>query len=160
MSNEHKPQAPIPSLYERAGGMPAFERLTNVFYERVKENAVLAPLFAKISAEHSRHVAEFIAEVLGGPKGYSAHGGHPEMIRHHLGRLLTEPQRRQWAALIIECADEAGLPEDPEFRSAFVAYIEWGSRLAVLNSQAGATLDPNAAMPVWGWGVTGGPYRP
>jgi len=49
------------------------------------------------------------------------------MIRHHLGRLLTEPQRRQWAALIAASADEAGLPEDPEFRSAFVAYLEWGS---------------------------------
>ncbi len=32
-----------------------------------------------------------------------------------------------------------GLPDDPEFRSAFAAYIEWGTRIAVTNSQPGAT---------------------
>lgn len=162
MSEPNPPQAPAsgpPSLYEWAGGMPAIERLTDIFYDRVKGDPILAPVFAHITAEHSRHVAMFIAEVLGGPKTYTALGGHPEMIRHHLGRLLTEPQRRQWASLIATSADAAGLPDDPEFRSAFVAYIEWGSRLAVINSQPGASVDPGAAMPAWGWGVPGGPYR-
>ncbi|HKE94834.1 MAG TPA: hypothetical protein VKB34_11040, partial [Povalibacter sp.] len=50
-----------------------------------------------------------------------------------------------------------GLPADPEFRSAFVGYIEWGSRIAVINSQPGAAVDEHAAMPVWGWGEARGP---
>jgi len=156
-SDPHDP--PVPSLFEWAGGMAAIERLTSVFYSRVQGDAILAPVFAHISPEHSHHVAEFVAEVLGGPTAYTARGGHPEMIRHHLGRMLTEPQRHRWAELIALSADEAGLPDDPEFRSAFVAYIEWGSRLAVLNSQPGVTADPAATMPAWGWGVPGGPYR-
>lgn len=154
------PRPAVPSLYDWAGGSAALERLTRIFYERAKTDEVLGPLFAQISPQHSLHVAQFIAEVFGGPKDYSAYGGHPEMVRHHLGKLLTEPQRRRWAAMIAECADEAALPTDPEFRSAFVAYIEWGSRLAVQNSQLGASVDPKAAMPIWGWGVPGGPYRP
>jgi hemoglobin len=28
-------------------------------------------------------------------------------------------------------ADDAELPDDAEFRSAFVAYVEWGTRLAL-----------------------------
>jgi hemoglobin len=32
-------------------------------------------------------------------------------------------------------ADDAGLPDDPDFRSAFMAYVEWGTRLAFGNSQ-------------------------
>ena len=60
---------------------------------------------------------------------------------------------------MLEAADETAIPDDAEFRSALVAYLEWGSRLAVLNSQPGATVDPNAPMPRWGWGVPGGPYR-
>ena len=44
-------------------------------------------------------------------------------------------------ALIAECADEAGMPGDPECRSAFVAYIEWGSHLAVINLQPGAQVN-------------------
>ena len=35
-------------------------------------------------------------------------------------------------------ADDAGLPDDPEFRAALVGYLEWGTRLAMHNSQPGA----------------------
>lgn len=42
----------------------------------------------------------------------------------------------------------------------FLAYLEWGTRLAVLNSQPGATVVEDAPMPKWGWGEVGGPYRP
>jgi hypothetical protein len=56
--------------------------------------------------------------------------------------------------------DEISLVDDPEFRSAFVAYLEWGSRLAVINSQPGVPDPPRAPMPKWGWGIPGGPYRP
>ena len=41
---------------------------------------------------------------------------------------------------------------DPEFRSAFAAYIEWGTRIALANSQPGATPPPQAPVPRWGWG--------
>ena len=60
------------------------------------------------------------------------------MISQHLGKELTEEQRARWVALLLRSAREAGLPNDAEFRSAFGAYIEWGSRLAVENSQSGA----------------------
>jgi len=82
------------------------------------------------------------------------------MLRQHLARHLTETQRRRWITLIVDAADEAGLPTDPEFRSAFVAYLEWGTRLAVINSQDGVTPELDLPMPKWGWGVPGGPYRP
>jgi hemoglobin len=107
----------------------------------------------------SRHAA-FLAEVLGGPNAYSQrHGGHPHMIQRHLDRHLTPEQRRRWVGLLLETADELDMPDDPEFRSALVGYLEWGSRLAVLNSQPGVTVDQGAPMPKWDWGVVKGPYR-
>ena len=151
----------VPSLYEWLGGIAALNRLTVRFYERVRDNAVLAPIFAHMGAEHPQHVAAFLAEVLGGPADYSAnHGGHPHMIQQHLNRHLTQTQRQEWVALLLDTADELGMPDDPEFRSALVGYLEWGSRLAVMNSQAGATVDQHAPMPKWGWGETKGPYIP
>ena len=107
--------------------------------------------------------ADFIAEVFGGPKEYSARlGGHAGMIRHHLGRGITEQQRHRWVTLLLETADELNLPTDPEFRSALVAYLEWGSRLAVINSSlpADTPLDQSNPMPAWNWGVPGGPFQP
>ena len=151
----------VPTLFEWAGGMPALERLTERFYERVKTDPVLAPIFAKMDAHHPHFVAQFIAEVLGGPPEYSAErGGHPHMIQQHLARHLTDIQRKAWVALLLDTADEVQLPSDPEFRSALVAYLEWGSRLAVINSQPGVDANASAPMPRWGWGVPGGPYKP
>ena len=74
------------------------------------------------------------------------------MVRKHLGLALTEAQRSRWVTLILACGDEAGLPADPEFRSAFAAYVEWGTRLALANSQPGAAPPLEAPVPRWGWG--------
>jgi hemoglobin len=61
--------------------------------------------------------------------------------------------------LLAAAADEAGWPADPEFRSAFVAYVEWGSRIGLANSQPVSTPPPRAPVPHWGWGEAP-PYQP
>lgn len=145
--------APPPTVFAWAGGADAFRRLTDVFYDAVAEDAVLAPVFAGMSARHKEHVAAWLGEVFGGPARYTEElGGYPAMLSHHLGLALTEEQRSRWAALIAASADPAGLPEDPEFRSAFVAYVEWGTRLALSNSQPDAAPLQEAPVPRWGWG--------
>lgn len=150
-----------PTLCDWAGGPAAIERLTTRFYERVAQDELIGPVFAHMDAHHPRFVAQFIAEVLGGPASYSQErGGHPHMIQRHLDRHLTEAQRRRWFDLLLSAADEVGLPGDPEFRSAFVSYIEWGSRLAVINSQDDTPPNPGSPMPRWGWGEVKGPYVP
>jgi len=152
---------PVPTLFEWAGGTPALERLTSAFYDKVREDTVLAPIFAHMSSEHPRFVAQFIAEVLGGPASYSnTRGGHPHMIARHLDRHLTDPQRKRWVTVLLETADEVGLPSDPEFRAALVGYLEWGSRIAVITSNSDAKPDPDAVMPKWDWGPPGGPFQP
>jgi hemoglobin len=150
-----------PSLYEWIGGIEALERLTAEFYRRVAGDPVLAPVFAQMNPDHPAHVAAFIAEVFGGPPLYTErHGGHPEMIRHHLNRHLSEEQRRRWINLMLDTYTDLGLPADPEFASALVSYLEWGTRLAVINSQPGAKAPIDSPMPKWGWGEVGGPYQP
>jgi Bacterial-like globin len=93
----------VPTLYEWAGGMASLERLTNHFYERVRQDEMLSPVFPQMHGEHPRFVAQFLAEVLGGPAV---------------------------------------------------------SRIAVINSQPGETVESSAPMPPWGWGEVGGPYQP
>jgi hemoglobin len=156
------PTGNVPTLYTWAGGIDALTALFQRFYQRVPDDPILAPVFKDMPAAHFQHVAAFVAEVLGGPRLYSGDGahGHSTMVAKHLGRHLTHVQRRQWMALLLDTADELHLPDDPEFRSALVGYLEWGSRLAVLNS-AGTDnpIDEKAPMPAWGWGETKGPYQ-
>ena len=146
--------ADVPTLAEWAGGPEAIGALTKRFYEKVPQDPVLAPVFAAMDPHHGEHVAAFITEVFGGPKAYTIGGGsHAHMITRH----LTEAFRRRWLA---DTADEVGLPSYPEFRAAFVGYLEWGTRLAVMNSQEGVALPPDdAPMPQWNWGPPGGPWR-
>ena len=148
-----------PSLYEWAGGYEAIEKWIIHFYGKVVNDPLLEPLFGAMSQDHQKHVAQFLSEVFGGPDLYTQNrGGHATMIRHHLNKDISEQQRKRWMDLLFESADEIGLPSDPEFRSAIVSYVEWGSRLAVINSQAGEQPTLDAPMPDWGWGEVGGPY--
>ena len=148
-----------PTIFEWAGGLPALLRMTRLFYEKhVPQDPLLAPLFATMAADHPERVAKWLAEVFCGPQRYSAeHGGYPRMLSQHLGKGLTEDQRSRWVTLLLTSAREAGLPNDAEFRSAFEAYIEWGSRLAVENSQAGAKPPGHMPMPRWDWNTAAGP---
>jgi hemoglobin len=151
-----------PTLYEWAGGIDRIKALFQAFYTRVPADPLLGPVFAGMPREHFEIVAQFVSEVLGGPPLYTDDGhSHSSMVAKHLNRHLTQEQRRRWMALLLETADEQGLPDDPEFRSALVGYLEWGSRLAVLNSNATDNpIDPSAPMPAWGWGEVKGPYTP
>jgi len=151
----------IPNLYDWAGGMQVFERLTEIFYKKVLKDDLLEPIFKYMPAEHPKRVAHFFAEVFGGPAIYSREGGsHFKMIQKHLHKHLTEQHRKRWMQLMVESADEINLPDDPEFRSAFVGYLEWGTRIAVLNSNAqDPPMNPDEPMPKWGWGVPGKPFQ-
>jgi len=152
---------PNPTLFDWIGGAKVLHDITAEFYRRVKADDVLGSIFTNMDEDHPAHVAAFIGEVFGGPKKYTLeHGGHPEMIRHHLSRHLSEPQRRRWVNLLLDTYQDADVPHDPEFASALVGYLEWGSRLAVINSQPDAEVIEDAPMPRWGWGETGGPYQP
>jgi hemoglobin len=149
----------MPSLYEWAGGTPALEELFDRFYTHVADDPLLAPVFAHMGADHPKHVAAWVGEVLGGPKTYSTtRGGHAHMIGRHLGRGITEEQRRRWVNLLLDTADEVGLPGDPEFRASFVGYLEWGSRLAVIFSAPGADNPAPEEMPTWDWAKP--PWQP
>jgi CDGSH-type Zn-finger protein/truncated hemoglobin YjbI len=148
-----------PTIFEWCGGLPALTRMTRIFYERyVPQDPLLAPLFANMSPDHPERVAKWLGEVFCGPKAYSEqYGGYSRMVSQHIGKGLTEEKRARWVELIRQAAQDAGLPNDPEFRSAFGSYIEWGSRLAVENSQSGARPPEHMPMPHWDWQTAAGP---
>ena len=150
------------TVYEWAGGLDALRRLTERFYEVIlsEPDPVLEPVFRGMDRRHPEHVAAWLAETFGGPATYTRdHGSYEHMLAKHRNLGLTEEQRRRWVDRMADTADEVGLPADPGFRSTFVAYLEWGTRLAVLNSEPGAAVIEHAPVPKWGWGQTP-PFEP
>ena len=143
-----------PTVYAWAGGLPAFERLTEAFYTRVRADELLAPVFAHMPADHPHHVALWLAEVFGGPAEYTAHhGGYPHMLGKHKDLAITEQQRFRWVTLIALAADDAGLPGRPRVplrlpRLHRVGHAAGAAQLAARR----AARRREAPVPHWGWG--------
>ena len=144
-----------PTLFTWAGGEDAVRRLIDAFYDRVEHDELLASFFpGGVTVAHRDHVAAWWSEVLGGPTRYTDElGGYERMVAHHRDLQITPAQRHRFAGVMSLAADDAGLPDDPEFRAALVGYVEWGTRLAMHNSQPGADVVEHAPVPRWGWGV-------
>ena len=94
-----KSQESPPSLYEWAGGKPAIERLMEAFYKKVREDRLLAPIFAQMSDEHPRHVAHFSFGRLPG-MGISA-------CRLEFATWPDRRSKRSDAAMGLGCAGRA-----------------------------------------------------
>ena len=154
--------AETPTIYEWGGGTEAFRRWLERFYDLVEEDGTLLALFGgEVTKEHRDHVVAWWVEVMGGPADYTANlGGYPSMLAHHRGLAITPEQRLLFVTLLSQAADEVELPADPEFRAALMGYAEWGSRLALHNSDPDADdVATEAPTPRWGWGVAP-PYQP
>jgi hemoglobin len=151
----------VPTILEWGGGPEAFARWLNVFYDLIEQEPDIVALFGGgVSVEHRAHATAWWVEVMGGEAEYTNnHGGYAHMLAEHRGLAITPDQRLRFVTLLSRAADEAGLPDDPEFRAALLGYAEWGSRLALHNSQPGAEVVADAPVPRWGWGVAP-PYRP
>ena len=157
----HDPPPPEQAtLFQWAGGFPALLRLTRRFYEvHVPQDPLLSGLFSRMSPDHPERVASWIGQVFGGPPAYSErYGEYDRMISQHLDKALTPEQRARWVTLLARSADDVGLPADAEFRAAFTAYLEWGSRIALENSQPGVHPPPHMPVPRWWWACDAYPW--
>jgi hemoglobin len=150
-----------PTLHEWAGGDAAFRRLIDSFYDRVERDELLSRYFpGGVSEDHRAHVTQWWSEVFGGAPVYTdTLGGYEAMLAHDRGLAITPEDRLRFATLLSLAADDASLPDDPEFRAALMGYVEWGTRLALHNSEPGAAVADHAPVPRWGWGVAP-PYQP
>jgi hemoglobin len=151
-----------PTIYEWGGGREAFARWLNRFYDLVEREApsIAAMFGGHVSELHRIHVTDWWSEVMGGLAVYTErHGGYEHMLARHHDLAITPEQRLTFVTLLSRAADDVGLPADPEFRAALMGYAEWGTRLAMHNSQPNAPVAQHAPVPRWGWGVAP-PYSP
>ncbi|MBE8523859.1 oxidoreductase [Amycolatopsis sp. H6(2020)] len=145
-----------PTLYDFAGGDPAFRALAAAHHERCLADPELNHPFSKRD-QHPRHVerlAWYWAEVMGGPPRFSGEcSDHSAMLRMHAGNGDMSDLGRRFVACFVQAADDAGLPADPEFRAALRAYMEWA--VAEVLTYPGPPADVPAGLPVPRWSWTG-----
>lgn len=102
-----------PTLYDRVGGMPYFERLVGRFYDGVADDDVLRPLYPEADlAPARRRLTLFLVQYWGGPTTYSRERGHPRLRARHFVFPIGGAERDRWLLHMRAAIDESGAPAD------------------------------------------------
>ncbi len=101
-------------VYERVGGMPAFETLVDAFYDRVEGDPLLRPHYPDDLEPGKRHLAMFLAQYFGGGDVYSAERGHPRLRMRHAPFEITPEVALRWAELMAAAIRELRFASDVE----------------------------------------------
>jgi hemoglobin len=155
-----------PSLFEFAGGEPAFLALAQAHHVRCLADPELNHPFSQHD-QHPRHVerlAAYWAEVLGGPPRFSQEcSDQSALLQLHAGNGDMTDLGQRFVACFVAAADDAGLPADPEFRAALRAYMEWAVGDVLVYSPVDSRVPAGIGMPRWDWDglvTPGGGARP
>ena len=141
------------SLYEHAGGDEAIHRLEEAFYASVLADPLLQPLFGEGQAHHVEHLTMFTAETFGGPPRFSEELGFAHLIEVHRHLGISEEQRQRFVALYMRALEQSDLPRDEPFVRAVGEHVEFGTQVAMQNSNATTDeeLHPLREVPRWTW---------
>ena len=111
---------------------------------------------AHAAESHVPHLAMWLTEVTGGPPLYAAiHDDISPMLRRHAGQAIPEPERARFVECAMSAVAAVAPNADPEAVAALRRYFEWGSHVAVANSQPDHVPDPAAGVPRWDWDTLG-----
>lgn len=89
---------------------------------------------------------------MGGPPVYSSTcGDHSFMLQMHAGNGDMTDLGRRFVACFVAAADDAGLPDDPEFRVALRDYMTWAVDEVLDFGPPEAVVPGHLWLPHWTW---------
>lgn len=143
-----------PTLFEFAGGQSAFLALATAHHQRCLQDPELNHPFSH-PGQHPQHVerlAAYWAEAMGGPPEFSdSCGSHSAVLSMHAGNGDMSDLGRRFAECFVRAADDAALPDDPEFRAVLRAYMEWAVAEMLSYPHSDADVPKDLPVPRWSW---------
>jgi hemoglobin len=136
------------TIYERAGGADAFQRLAAAHHQRCLDDDLLNHPFSHPGhPQHVERLGAYWAEVLGGPPAFTTvHASdHLAMMKIHEQGGVPDEMGERFLACFLQAIDDAGLPDDPQLRQALHGYM----RHAVDEVMSQTPL--TTSMPHWNW---------
>ena len=120
------------NFYAEVGGAPVFDKIVSRFYEQVRDDEVLRPIYP----EENLGLAEerlrmFLEQYWGGPRTYSEQRGHPRLRMRHAPFRISPIERDAWLRCMRVAVDEAGL--DDAHRAQLWQYLEYAA-MSIVNA--------------------------
>ncbi len=140
-------------MFEFAGGSEAFLALAAAHHARCLQDPELNHPFSHPGhPQHVERLADYWAEVFGGPAHYSArHGDHSGMLSIHATTGAGSDYGQRFIACFMQAADDANLPDDDDFRAALRSYIERAVDEVLSYAPRDAIVPARLPMPRWSW---------
>ncbi|MFP4148533.1 MAG: globin [Nitriliruptoraceae bacterium] len=108
-------------VHDAVGGLEAFERLVDAFYDRVAADELLRPMYPDDLEPGKQHLAWFLAQYWGGGEVYGRARGHPRLRMRHAPFPITPEAAQRWAELMTAAVREQGWPAEAE--AHVLAYV-------------------------------------
>lgn len=142
-----------PTLFEFAGGETALLSLATAHHARCLDDPELNHPFSHPDAnpKHIERLAAYWGEVLGGPPVFSrSYGDQSAVLDMHAENGDMSDLGRRFLVCFELALDDAGLPDDQEFRAAMSSYMRWAIG-DVLSYETKSTVPPGLGTPRWSW---------
>lgn len=111
-----------PTLYEQMGGAPFFEKLVHGFYEGIKTDPVLKPMYPEEDLDGAvKRLTMFLVQYWGGPTDYSQQRGHPRLRMRHNAFPINSQARDHWLTHMSNSL--AKLELEPNLRDQLWTYL-------------------------------------
>lgn len=141
------------TVYEAAGGDDGLLRLAEAWHARVMADEVVSHAFSHgFHPQHSRRLAAYWGEALGGPPIYSSScGSETSVVRMHSGNGPHEEMDRRAIACFDQALEDAGLTGEP-LRSVLHDYFAWATSTTMARYHESADDVPEGLrIPRWSW---------
>ena len=103
-------------------GEDGFARLVSAFYERVKADDILAPMYPKDDLPGAElRLRDFLIQRFGGPARYAESRGHPRLRMRHAPFRVDQAARDRWLFLMTNASKDAQL--SPEVWQILAPYF-------------------------------------
>lgn len=124
------------TFYDAVGGAETFKTVVSRFYEQVRDDEVLRPLYPEedLTGAEDR-LRMFLEQYWGGPRTYSEQRGHPRLRMRHAPFRIGPIERDAWLRcmhIAVASVDAATL--DDAHRRELLAYLEMAADSMVNSS--------------------------
>jgi hemoglobin len=127
MSESRRSLPSARSFFDEVGGHETFARLVARFYQGVRQDPVLAPLYPQDDWDGAeRRLRTFLEQYWGGPTTYSEQRGHPRLRMRHAPFAIGPVERDAWLSHMREAVVSLGLT--PEQDATLWGYLEMAAR--------------------------------
>ncbi|WP_173008508.1 globin [Mycolicibacterium sp. P1-18] len=121
------------SFYDEVGGAETFQTIVSTFYQLVREDEILRPLYPDDDLDGAEErLRMFLEQYWGGPRTYSDLRGHPRLRMRHAPFKVGPLERDAWLRCMHTAVAEVDSSTlDDAHRQVLLNYLEMAAQSMV-----------------------------